>query len=227
MAKSQGHLMLAATDLLRPGPARVGSLGRVTLPRTVRLRSLVAWVTGGATGLAIGAAGAAVVGGFVPLAVGLFAGAGMGHLVVNVEPIPGETLLTYLSLASGGHRNRVALNGTRTRIVVRRSSEGPPMGSPPVEVARTTSLVAYAVPVTRRLQTGAQAFIGICPLETVAAGRVCIVSGMVAVSPGSVDERGVPHHRKAVRSSTPHHPLQARAFRPPPIGRRGRRLQPR
>lgn len=184
--------MLAATNLLRPGPTRVGSLGRITLPRTVRLRSLVAWIAGGCVGALTGAVGASLVGGLAPVAIGLFVGAGIGHLVVNVEPLPGESLLAYLRLASVSHRNRVALNGVRTRIVMCSTVDPPPTDGLPIEVARAGTTVAYLVPVTRHLQAGAQAYIGICPLDTVAAGVVSIVGGLVAVAPGSVDERGVP-----------------------------------
>lgn len=186
-----GHLMLAATKLLRPGPTRVGSLGRITLPRTVRLRSLVSWVIGGTGGLLVGAVVAAVLGGLTPLAIGVFVGAGLGHVVTNVEPLPGENVLTYLKLASTSQRNRVALNGTKTRIVLRSLDEGPPDGSVPAEVARAGSVVAYAVGVTGQLQAGARAYIGICPLADVAAGPVRIAGSMVAVAAGSVDERGV------------------------------------
>lgn len=183
--------MLAATKLLRPGPTRVGSLGRITLPRTVRLRSLVSWVIGGTGGLLVGAVAAAVLGGLTPLAIGVFLGAGLGHLVTNFEPSPGENVLTYLKLASTSQRNRVVLNGTKTRIVLRSLHDAPPPGPVPVEVARAGSVVAYAVPVTRQLQAGARAYIGICPLADVAAGPVRITGAMVAVVAGSVDERGV------------------------------------
>ncbi len=189
--------MLAATKLLRPGPTRVGSLGRITLPRTVRLRSLVSWMIGGSCGALVGALGAALVGGLTPLAVGVFVGAGLGHLVTNVEPLAGESALSYVRLASTSHRQRVVLNGARTRIVLRSAEDGPPAGSVPVEVARAGAVVAYAVPVTRQLQSGAQAYIGICPLATVAAGPVRIAGGTVAVAPGSVDERGMPLRRPA------------------------------
>ncbi|MDQ6782784.1 MAG: hypothetical protein M3063_04950 [Actinomycetota bacterium] len=191
-----GHLMLAATKLLRPGPTRVGSLGRITLPRTVRLRSLVSWVIGGACGALVGSVASAVIGGVAPLAAGVFVGSGLGHLVINVEPLPGESVSSYLWLASSSHRNRVVVNGARTRIVVRSADDGPPDGVVPVEVARAGSAVAYAVPVTRQLQTGAQAYVGVCPLTTVAAGRVDIVGGMVAVAAGSVDDRGVPRRTR-------------------------------
>lgn len=183
--------MLAATKLLRPGPTRVGSLGRITLPRTVRLRSLVSWVVGGTGGLLIGAVVAAVLGGLTPLAIGVFVGAGLGHVVTNVEPLPGENVLTYLRLASTSQRNRVVLNGARTRVVLRAAEDGPPAGPVPVEVARAGSVVAYAVPVTGQLQSGARAYIGICPLADIAAGPVRITGGMVPVTPGSVDDRGV------------------------------------
>lgn len=186
-----GQLMLAATKLLRPGPTRVGSLGRITLPRTVRLRSLVSWVIGGTGGLLVGAVAAAVIGGLTPLAIGVFVGAGLGHVVTNVEPLPGENVLTALKLASASQRNRVVLNGTKTRIVLRSLHDAPPPGPVPVEVARAGAVVAYAVPQTRQLQAGARAYIGICPLADVAAGPVSIAGGTVAVVPGSVDERGV------------------------------------
>lgn len=183
--------MLAATNLLRPGPSRIGSLGRITLPRTVRLRSLVAWVVGALTGLLVGAVGASLVGGVLPLAVGASLGAGAGHLAVNLEPVPGESAWSWLRLASTARRNRVELNGIATRIVIRSVDEGPPNGCPPVEVARAGSSVAYAVPSTSPLDASAHAYIGICPLETVIAGEVRIVGGLVDVAPGSVDHRGV------------------------------------
>ncbi len=182
-AGGDGDLMLAATNLLRPGPTRIGSLGRVTLPRTVRLRSVLSWLIGGTLGLIPGATASSVLGGLGPLAAGLFIGAGAGHLVVNAEPLPGEHLLSWLFLASGSHRHRVNLNGIKTRIVLRPIDEGPPPGPSPVEVARAGDMVAYALAVTGQLQRGAQVFIGICPLETVAVGEVRIVGGMVAVRP--------------------------------------------
>lgn len=174
--------MLAATKLLRPGPTRIGSLGRITLPRTVRLRSLVSWMLGGAGGLVVGALVGAVLGGITPLAIGFFLGAGLGHVVTNLEPLPGENVLSYLRLASTSQRNRVVLNGTRTRIVLRPLGDEPPAGDVPVEVARAGSVVAYAVPVTRQLQAGALVSVGICPLPDVAAGPVRITGGMVPVA---------------------------------------------
>jgi hypothetical protein len=189
-----GHLMLAATRLLRPGPTRVGSLGRITLPRTVRLRSLVSWVVGGTCGLLVGAVVAAVLGGLIPLAIGVFVGAGLGHVVSNVEPLPGENVLSYLRLASASQRNRVALNGMRTRIILCPLGDAPPDGPVPVEVARAGGVVAYAVPVTRQLQAGARAYIGICPLAEVAAGPVRIAGNMVAVA--TRPEAGQPLRRR-------------------------------
>lgn len=195
--------MLAATNLLRPGPTRVGSLGRITLPRTVRLRSLVAWGIGGAGGLLIGAVAASFVGGLLPVAVGGFLGAGAGHLVVNVEPVPGETAFSWLRLASTGRHNRVAVNGAATRIVMRSVDDGPPDGCLPIEVARAADWVAYAVPAGSLLEASARAYIGICPLGTVIAGEVSIIGGLVAVEAGSVDDRGVPVGDRPVRRWRP------------------------
>ncbi len=195
--------MLAATKLLRPGPTRVGSLGRITLPRTVRLRSLVSWMIGGTCGALLGAVAASLLGGLTPLAIGVFVGAGLGHVVTNVEPLPGENVLTYLRLASTSQRNRVVLNGTKTRIVLWSLDDAPPDGPAPVEVARTGSVVAYAVPVTRQLQAGARAYIGICPLADVAAGPVRIAGGMVAVAAGSVHGQALRRHNGHQRPGPP------------------------
>jgi hypothetical protein len=137
---------------------------------------------GGAGGLVVGALVGAVLGGITPLAIGFFLGAGLGHVVTNLEPLPGENVLSYLRLASTSQRNRVVLNGTRTRIVLRPLGDEPPAGDVPVEVARAGSVVAYAVPVTRQLQAGALVSVGICPLPDVAAGPVRITGGMVPVA---------------------------------------------
>jgi hypothetical protein len=180
--------MLAATELLRPGPTRIGSLGHLALPRTVRLRSLLAWVAGGAGGLLVGAVADAVIGGVGPLAAGLFGGAALAHLAVNVEPLPGENLLTWLHLTSGSHHRRVAMNGTRTRVVVCSLTEPVPAGAS--QVARAGDRVAWAVPARRGPGGGALVAVGTCPLDTVIVGTVRIVGGTVDVAPGSVDDRG-------------------------------------
>lgn len=183
-------LMLAATDLLRPGPARIGAIGRIGLPRSVPVRSLVAWVAGAGVGLLAGAVARALIGGLGPLAAGAFGGAALAHLAVSAEPLPGEHLLSWLHLTSAAHQRRVAASGRRLCVVVRRADQPPPAGG--WEVAAAGELVAWAAPAAGRLDAGAVLAIGVCPLDRIVTGRVHIAGGLVEVAPGSVDDRGVP-----------------------------------
>jgi hypothetical protein len=209
MADGGRDLMLAATRLLRPGPARVGSLGRIGLPRSVPVRSLVAWAVGGAVGLLAGAVMRAVIGGLGPLAAGLVAGAALAHLAVVAEPLPGEHLLTWLQLTSAGRQRRVAGAGRRLCVVVLPAGDPPPSGG--WVVAAAGDLVAWAAPADRRLQHGATLAVGTCALEEVVVGPVRVTGGLVEVAPGSVDERGRPVG--AARPPSGHRPDRRRRRR--------------
>lgn len=110
--------MLAATNMLKPPPAVIGSLNEdITLPRTVRLTTALAVVAGAILGFlsAITISGAGVR----ALVYGIVLGGAAGWTAVNTSPLRGESLLMWLGLHAGNARKRkVVLNGRSTRLYV-------------------------------------------------------------------------------------------------------------
>lgn len=97
--------MLAATNMLKPPPAVIGSVNKdITLPRTVRLTTLIAVLICASLGfltafLILGA-------GLNALMYGPVLGGASGWAIVNLSPLRGESLATWLGLQINGTRNR-------------------------------------------------------------------------------------------------------------------------
>ncbi|WP_346049305.1 hypothetical protein [Actinomadura chokoriensis] len=114
----QGPAMLAATNLLKPPPAVIGSLNReVTLPRAVRLTTIAAVLAGVIVGflltfLIFGA-------GLKALIYGPAAGGAVGWMAVNFSPLRGEPLIKWIELRLTGTRKRkLVVDGRPLRLYV-------------------------------------------------------------------------------------------------------------
>jgi hypothetical protein len=114
----EGPIMIAATNMLRPPPVVIGSLNdRLTLPRTIKLTTLVALIVGMTIGFLIG---------FVLFGAGLDAliygplfGGGLGFLAVNYSPMHGESLGRWLGLVTRvAVAHKVQVDGHRARLYV-------------------------------------------------------------------------------------------------------------
>ncbi|MES9607287.1 hypothetical protein ACFFWA_12730 [Actinomadura verrucosospora] len=101
----RGPAMLAATNMLKPPPAVIGSVNKdITLPRTVRLTTLIAVLIGAAAGFLFAFL---VFGpGLNALMYGPVLGGAAGWATVNLSPLRGESLATWLGLQINGTRNR-------------------------------------------------------------------------------------------------------------------------
>lgn len=186
-----GPTMLAATALLRPGPARIGSLGKnVTLPRTVRVSALLGALVGGFFGVMLGGVLAGVLhdSRFLLYAAGI--GGMAGYAAVSYSPLQGESLATWLALTAKASRNRVLVAGTPRKVIVLPVDEPAPDDA--VLVAAAGEYVAYATATPPQGAQTARVSIGICPLDTLVAGPVRLMRGFVDVPAGSVNARGVP-----------------------------------
>lgn len=89
--------MIAATNILKPPPARIGSIGNISLPRSMKVKDLSFGVAGGSLGILLGLP----FGSFQFIIVFAILGAVLGVALVSWQPVKGETLLDLL-------RNRVA-----------------------------------------------------------------------------------------------------------------------
>ncbi len=110
--------MLAATNMLKPPPAVIGSLNKeITLPRTVRLTTLIAVVIGAAAGFLIAFF---VLGpGLNALMYGPVLGGAAGWATVNLSPLQGESLATWLGLQINGTRTRrLYVDGRQVRLYI-------------------------------------------------------------------------------------------------------------
>jgi hypothetical protein len=114
----RGPTMLAATNMLKPPPTVIGSLNRdVTLPRAVRLTTLVAVFIGMIAGFL---ASFLVFGpGLKALMYGPALGGAAGWAVVNFSPLRGEPLIKWLGLQISGTRKRkLVVDGRPVRLYV-------------------------------------------------------------------------------------------------------------
>jgi hypothetical protein len=113
-----GPTMLAATNMLKPPPAIIGSVNKeITLPRTIKLTTLAA-VAGGAL---LGFLGAVLIfgPGMRALLYGPALGGGAGWAVANLSPLPGESLARWLGLQiTGTRRRRLDFDGRPVRLYV-------------------------------------------------------------------------------------------------------------
>jgi hypothetical protein len=114
----RGPAMLAATNMLKPPPPVIGSLNKdLTLPRTVKLTTVVA----GGAGAILGFLGALLVFGtsLNALMYGPALGAALGWALVNFSPLPNESLARWLGLQVAGARKRkLVQDGRSVRLYV-------------------------------------------------------------------------------------------------------------
>ncbi|WP_344587262.1 hypothetical protein [Actinomadura vinacea] len=114
----KGPVMLAATNMLKPPPTVIGSVNKdVTLPRTVRLSTLIAVLIGAAIGFLVAFFVAGP--GLKALMYGPTLGGGLGWGAVNISPLRGESLAKWLGLQFNETRNRkLVVNGRPVRLYV-------------------------------------------------------------------------------------------------------------
>ncbi|TDC44461.1 hypothetical protein E1281_33920 [Actinomadura sp. KC345] len=103
-----GPAMLAATNMLKPPPAVIGSVNKeMTLPRTIKLTTLIAVLIGAALGFLIAFI---VVGpGLNALMYGPTLGGAAGWATVNFSPLQGESLAKWMGLQFNENRSRKLL----------------------------------------------------------------------------------------------------------------------
>jgi hypothetical protein len=115
----EGPLMLAATDVLRPPPARLAKLASIRLPRTVAIRSLVAGGVGLLVALPIGA----LLGAFLGLQAFIFAaivGAAGGFFLSTWQPRKGETVFQIAAVRARSRfrQQRAAFDGESVGVSI-------------------------------------------------------------------------------------------------------------
>ena len=100
-----GPAMLAATNMLKPPPAVIGSVNKeINLPRTIKLTTLIVVLIGAVIGflLAFAIAGP----GLNSLMYGPVLGGAAGWATVNFSPLQGESLAKWLGLQFNENRSR-------------------------------------------------------------------------------------------------------------------------
>lgn len=114
----RGPTMLAATNMLKPPPAVIGSLNNeITLPRTVRLTTVAGVGIGVVLGFSVGLVifGASLS----ALIYGPIAGGGLGWGATNYSPLRGESLAKWLGLQlDSGRKRKLVLDGRQVRLYV-------------------------------------------------------------------------------------------------------------
>jgi hypothetical protein len=114
----RGPVMLAATNMLKPPPAVIGSLNKeITLPRTVKLTTLAAV----GSGAVLGFLGAVFIFGtsLDALMYGPTLGGALGWSAANFSPLRGESLAMWLGLQLNGTRKRkLSVDGRQVRLYV-------------------------------------------------------------------------------------------------------------
>lgn len=117
MSDTNGPVMIAATNILKPPPARIGQLGSsITLPRTIPIKNLTYGSVGASVGVLIGA----VFGAFQAVLIGALVCGFFGVLLVAWQPVKGETLLEFLMARVTGRarQRRLAHDGERVAVYV-------------------------------------------------------------------------------------------------------------
>jgi hypothetical protein len=108
--------MLCATKVLKPGPARIGSIGAgITLPRTVPVPVLIAAAVGTLLGLGLGLV---VFDDFSYILITGVLGGAAGWVAVNYSPLRGESLGRWASLEVTSRLRSVRVNGQVARVYV-------------------------------------------------------------------------------------------------------------
>lgn len=113
-----GPVMLAATAVLKPGPARISRIGPgIQLPRTVPIKTLIVVVVGMALGVITALA---IFGGQLRsvMIAGVIGGA-IGWFLVNYSPLKGESLTRWIGLEASALRDRrLTIDGERAQAYV-------------------------------------------------------------------------------------------------------------
>lgn len=118
----RGPVMIAATSMLRPPPARISKITEnVVLPRSVPVVSFVAGLVGAVTGLVFTVLFLSwIIGvGLTQLFVGTAVGAMLGVMTVTWSPLRGESLAMWLGLnVLKLRQDRVEINGRPVRAYI-------------------------------------------------------------------------------------------------------------
>lgn len=110
-----GPVMICATRIIKPPPARVGKLGStITLPRTVSVKALVAGGIGGGVGVILGA----VFGTFQTVLIGMLIGAFLGVMSVSWSPVKGESFIQWLGVLVRGRARQKRLTYQGDNVAV-------------------------------------------------------------------------------------------------------------
>lgn len=110
--------MIAATNMLRPPPAVIGSINKeMALPRTVKVSAVLSMgafaILGFLTALIFLGAG------IYALVYGVCGGAGVGWVLANYSPLQDESMATWLGLkASTARAGKVRVEGREARLFV-------------------------------------------------------------------------------------------------------------
>lgn len=108
--------MIAATQILKPGPARIGELGGgIKLPRTVTVKKLAAVSAGAFVGVVFGLA---AIGGLRGILYGAALGGTGGGVAATWSPLEGETMSRWLLLSINSQRKRVTWEGKPAKISI-------------------------------------------------------------------------------------------------------------
>lgn len=169
--------MLVCTPLLRPGPARIGSLGKnVHLPRSVQVNVAVASGIMLIPGLLVGFLLSKIAGGFTMIALGGCAGIAAGYFIVSWSPFRRESLLKYAQVTMASRQGRVALvcegSGSTAMDITADVGTCPTCRQ---EIAIKPDRSCKRHEVRRKV------FVGLCPLQEVIVGEVQMTPSMVEV----------------------------------------------
>ncbi|GAA4613489.1 hypothetical protein GCM10023195_58380 [Actinoallomurus liliacearum] len=114
----RGPVMLAATNMLKPPPAVIGSINKeITLPRTIKLTTLLAVGVGAVLGFV---ASLFVFGvGMNALIYGPTVGGMVGWALVSFSPLRGESLAMWFGLqANSARKRKLVIDGRQVRLYV-------------------------------------------------------------------------------------------------------------
>jgi hypothetical protein len=114
----RGPVMLAATNMLKPPPAVIGSINKeITLPRTIKLTTLLSVGIGAVLGFLTALIIFGV--GLDALIYGPTMGGALGWGAVSFSPLRGESLAKWLGLQANSARQRkLAVDGRPVRLYV-------------------------------------------------------------------------------------------------------------
>ncbi|WP_433183106.1 hypothetical protein [Actinoallomurus sp. CA-150999] len=112
----RGPVMLAATNMLKPPPAVIGSINKeITLPRTIKLTTLLSVGIGAVLGFIIGLFILGVS--LNALIYGPTVGGALGWGAVSFSPLRGESLAKWLGLQANSARQRkLTVDGRPVRL---------------------------------------------------------------------------------------------------------------